>query len=391
LTDVTRHDNTVSLPAALTPTRPPLVAAHAPPASSAVLQHARALVMSYGWNTTAYQLLNPGMSLWFAPAGDAVVGYVAAQGYRIVAGAPVCAPQRLAAVAATFEEETRRAGQRVCYFAAQDRMVMALDTRRPLAALLLGAQPAWRPQHWAARIARKASLRAQLARARNKQVSVAWWAPEQATNHPALLRCLNHWLHTRRMPPLHFLTEADTLGVLDDRQVWVAQRDKQVVGFLVASPIPRRDGWLIEQVIRGAGAPNGTTELLLDTAMRDLAAAGAAFATLGLAPLSERAGMAQSPQPLWLRLVLAWVRAHGQRFYNFAGLDAFKAKFLPEWWEPVYAISREPQVSFRTLYAIAGAFSSTLPLAYVGRGLGWALAQEARHMRQRTRQALARG
>jgi phosphatidylglycerol lysyltransferase len=173
--------------------------------------------------------------------------------------------------------------------------------------------------------------------------------------------------------------------------VWVARRNDQVIGFLVASPIPRREGWLIEQIIRGAGAPNGTTDLLLDTAMRDLAAAGASYATLGLAPLSQRAGELQSDHPLWLWLALAWLRAHGQRFYNFAGLDAFKAKFLPEWWEPVYAISREPQVSFRTLYAIAGAFSSTSPLAYVGRGLWWALAQEARHLQQQARQSLARG
>jgi phosphatidylglycerol lysyltransferase len=40
---------------------------------------------------------------------------------------------------------------------------------------------------------------------------------------------------------------------------------------------------------------------------------------------------------LWLRFVLQWVRLHGARFYNFAGLDAFKAKFNPEAWEPMYA------------------------------------------------------
>jgi hypothetical protein len=57
----------------------------------------------------------------------------------------------------------------------------------------------------------------------------------------------------------------------------------------------------------------------------------------------------------------------------------------------VYAISREPQVSFRTLYAIAGAFSSTSPLAYVGRGLGWALAQEAQHLGRQTQRVLPWG
>jgi hypothetical protein len=28
---------------------------------------ARELVMTYGWNTTAYQILNPGLRHWFAP------------------------------------------------------------------------------------------------------------------------------------------------------------------------------------------------------------------------------------------------------------------------------------------------------------------------------------
>jgi phosphatidylglycerol lysyltransferase len=317
----------------------------------------------------AYQILNPGITLWFTPDYDAVVGYVQAQDYRIVAGAPVCAPQRLTAVAAAFEAATEQRGQRVCYFGAQDRMIMMLDTGKPLAALLLGAQPVWQPAHWAERIRRKSSLRAQLARARNKQVTVTRWCSDYATNHPALQHCLTRWLHGRRLPPMHFLVEPDTLGQLADRRVLVAEQQQRIIGFLIASPVRCRNGWLIEQIIRDTGAPNGTTELLLDTAMRNLAADGAAYATLGLAPLSRRAGLTQTPQPLTTRALLATVRAWGQHLYNFEGLDAYKAKFLPEWWEPVYAISRERHVSLRTMYAIAGAFSGTSPLLFLGRGL----------------------
>ena len=62
---------------------------------------------------------------------------------------------------------------------------------------------------------------------------------------------------------------------------------------------------------------------------------------------------ARAGEPPWLALTLRWVRAHGRRFYNFDGLDAFKAKLRPEAWEGIYAISAERRFSPRTLHAIA--------------------------------------
>lgn len=89
--------------------------------------------------------------------------------------------------------------------------------------------------------------------------------------------------------------------------------------------------------------------------------------------------MSQHPAPpLSLRLLLGWVRVHGRRFYNFEGLNQFKAKFQPEEWEPIYAVTNRRRVSVRTLYAIAGAFGGTSPVLFVGHALLRALAQEAR-------------
>ena len=73
------------------------------------------LLRRYGWNATAYQLVNPGIAHWCDPAGDAVIGYVSAGGVRVVAGAPVCAEDRLEAVLAAWESEADRAGEGVCY------------------------------------------------------------------------------------------------------------------------------------------------------------------------------------------------------------------------------------------------------------------------------------
>lgn len=347
------------------------------------LARARELVLSYGWNATAYQIVNPGMTLWFSRQGDAVLGYVERRLTRVVAGAPVCPPERLASVVDEFEQECADRGRRICYFGAEARLETLLRSRQSHGMVLLGSQPSWNPSDWSAIVASKASLRAQLNRARNKSVSVAEMPAREATNNPALRHVLEEWLGTRGLPPMHFLVEPQTLSRLFDRRAFVARfGNEEIVAFLVASPAPARKGWLIEQFVRGSRAPNGSVELLLDAAMRTLAAEGAEYVTLGLAPLS-RHGMPQTANPFWLRLLLAWLRAHGHRFYNFEGLDRFKAKFQPERWEPVYAIVNQPQFSPRALYAIAAAFSDRSPASTIGRALWRATRMELRWLRRR--------
>ena len=343
------------------------------------LGRARALVLRHGWNATAYQILNPGIEHWFVPGEEAVVGYFHGTRRWVAAGGPVCAPDRLGAVAAAFEAEAARHGARVSYFGADARLRALRSDRPGFSEILIGAQPVWDPARWPSILAGKASLRAQLNRARNKGVAAVEWEAAHAENHPALRRCLTEWLSTRGLPAMHFLVETETLGRLLDRRVFVAERGGAAVAFLVATPIPARPGWLAEQLVRGHDAPNGTAALLLDAAMRTLASEGADYLTLGLSPLSQRAP-AGIENPLWLHAALGWVRAHGRRFYNFEGLEAFKAKFVPDHWDPITTITNEPRPSLATLYATADAFSgaSTSPVAFLGRALGNAFFHEVR-------------
>lgn len=341
---------------------------------------ARELVLEYGWNSTAYQILNPGFKLWFSTAHPAVVGYVRAGGKRVVGGAPIAADADLRDVADEFERDAAAQGSGVVYFGAEARLDSLYRDDASHSAILLGAQPSWDPKAWGSIVSSRASLRAQLNRARNKGVIVALWPSDRAEHNPELKKLLREWLGTRGLPPLHFLVEPETLGQLRDRRVFVATRGTLPVGFLVASPIPARDGWLTEQFVRGHEAPNGTAEMMIDAAVRWVAQQGAAYVTLGLAPLSARAGEMTSPS-LVIRLGFKWVRAHGRRFYNFSGLDSFKAKFAPEKWEPVYALSNDRRFSIRSLYAIASAFTQGRPVSTVARGIVQAGRQEVRWLK----------
>ncbi len=348
------------------------------PAEKEEVRRARELVLTHGWNSTSFQIINPGIRRWFSASGDAVVGYVTDGGVRVVVGAPVCPGDRLPDVVAEFEADSRSAGENICYFAAESRLESLIRESDKHTRFSIGAQPCWDPFNWASKVAKDKSLRSQINRSRNKNVIVTEWPASAADRHPELKACLDEWLATKGLPPLHFMVEPDTLGRLAARRVFVAERHGQIIGFVVLSPITGRNGWLFEQFPHRPSAPNGTVELMIDAAMRALAADGVGYATLGLSPLSDRGGAETVDEPVWLRWLLHAVRQYGRRFYNFKGLDAFKAKLRPDGWEPVFAVSRESRVSFRTLYAIAAAFSGGRPFRFVASALVRAVVQEIR-------------
>ena len=327
------------------------------------IPRARDLVLRHGWNTTSYQILNPGFSYWFDPAGDAVAGVVATGKVWVVGGAPVCPASRLTEVSLRLEHDARQVGARVCYVAAQRRLEEARGAEAGVATLRLGAEPFWDPARWPEILAGRASLRAQLARARHKQVTVAAM-PSAAASLDAVKGAQARWLDTKELPPLGFLTTPWLLDTMADRRAFVATRAGAVVGYLILTPVPGRRGWLAEQIVRTPDAPNGTAELLVDAAFRALGAEGAAFLSLGIVPLSPRAG-ASDDAPWWLRALFGWARVHGKRFYNFEGLDRFKAKFGPSEWEPVYAMANAPMMSPGLLWGILTAVLGGPPAPYI--------------------------
>ena len=61
------------------------------------------------------------------------------------------------------------------------------------------------------------------------------------------------------------------------------------------------------------------------------------------------------------------------------------------YWEPIFAISNEPEFSGKTLYAIALAFTENKPFRVLFQGLGKAVAAEARNFRQFANRKIRQG
>ena len=66
-------------------------------------------------------------------------------------------------------------------------------------------------------------------------------------------------------------------------------------------------------------------------------------------------------------------------------IEAFKAKFEPDHWDPVYAIANERPFRPTTLYAVAAAFGGGSPAALIARALAKAIRTEAQWLLSRAR------
>src|SRR5204862_6678943 len=110
-------------------------------------------------------------------------------------------------------------------------------------------------------------------------------------------------------------------------------------GLLAASPIPARDGWYLEDVLRSADAPDGTSEILVFETLRVLAAEGYSLATLGTVPLSDIGRDELTSNGYLFGHILGLTRKNLKPIYNIEGLRCFKSKFVPSWWESEYVVA----------------------------------------------------
>jgi phosphatidylglycerol lysyltransferase len=325
-----------------------------------------AALKAWGEHPTSFQILEEGNLYWFdpeVPTPGAVVAYRQCGRYRVAAGAPIAPPDAMGDVAARFIAEGMAAGLRTLFFSADQSLVdavSAIEGAPPLDSIAIGEQPEWDPALYTTDGADRASLRAQLHRAQNKGVQVRAVTEDEVAHTPGPVRAeietvLQRWLASRRMSAMAFLVDLQPFHQAAERRYYIAEHDGRAVGFLSAIPVYQRNGWFFEDVLRVPEAPNGTVELLIDTAMRDAATRGDRFVTLGLSPLAE---IDVGPGPHQrLRRGMRWCHDHLGGLYSFQGVRDFKARFKPDLWRKQLLVSSPKALDLMAIHAVLHAFA----------------------------------
>ena len=298
------------------------------------------LQSAYGYNAHSLVSITPGALTWTMPGLDGAIVYGKFGRVWLAAGDPFGRPEDLKSLTEGFMAAATKARRIVAFVPATERFAR-IGIQAGLSAIKIGAAPYFDLADWQPRGNCAKKLRAGVNRAQRAGVRI-----EVVAGFDGRLRketadlCLNWLSHRRAETTFGWLLALDPFLNAERKKVFAARdANDRLVGLLAASPIPARDGWYLEDVLRAEDAPPGTADLLIFETLQQLKAEGATMATLGTAPLATEGvdTLSTHDHPVIDR-ALRLASSRLSVFYNFEGLRRFKAKFVASRWENEYAL-----------------------------------------------------
>jgi len=298
------------------------------------------LQSKYGYNAHSLVSIAPGASAWTMPGIDGAIVYGEFGRVWLAAGDPIAKPEDVIVLVKGFMLAARRA-KRIAAFVPATEHFARQAVPLGLSVLKIGAAPYFDLKTWSPRGNRGKKLRAGVNQATRAGVTVELIEDfdEKFKKETAQL-CLK-WLKARPAGmTFGWLLALDPFLRCERKKLFAARdAEARLVGLLAVSPMPARDGWYLEDVIRDFQAPPGTADILVMQALERLRDEGATLATLGTAPLAKDGvdDVSTGDHPVIERAVRK-ISIPFSVFYNFNGIRKFKNKFVPSWWESEYVL-----------------------------------------------------
>ncbi|KQT69617.1 MULTISPECIES: bifunctional lysylphosphatidylglycerol flippase/synthetase MprF [unclassified Aureimonas] len=152
--------------------------------------------------------------------------------------------------------------------------------------------------------------------------------PGVAAVLPELTAVSDAWLARHEANEKAFSLGAFEAGYMLSQPVAILKQEGRIVAFANLLLTDTKAEGSIDLMRFHPDAPAGAMDVLFVHLLEHLKAEGYGRFNMGMAPLSGMSG--RKVAPIWDR-VGTTVFEHGERFYNFKGLRAFKAKFHPGW------------------------------------------------------------
>ena len=288
---------------------------------------------------------------------------------------PLTPPDESAECLRQFFDFAKRRGRIAAVIPATARLaasVNGLDLTRAR----IGSAPYFALADWDPRGDRAKGLRAGVNRARRGGVWVRVVDQVDPWFKQELQVLCRQWSGAHRLrTELGWLIALDPLRHCHQKRFFAARdSNDRLVGLLAASPIPARDGWYLEDVLRSTEAPACTADLLVYSALKALQEEGASLATLGTVPFhllsADKFALPGSPR---IEAGVEQLGARIARIYNIEGLRHFKTKFVPDWWESEYLLCSKG-------FAVTPRVARAVVRALVPRGVTNMLTREVTHV-----------
>lgn len=183
---------------------------------------------------------------------------------------------------------------------------------------------------------------------------------EYQGNDPLIEKSLSdvasEWLERRRGPQIylaHVTLFEDRLG----KRWFYAEQNGRLIGILVLNELQEKKGWLLNNVMLLQNAPNGTSELLIVSALETLEKENCHYVVAGpvtTTALGEMKGINRTLSEL-IRLVFKGAKM----IFHLEGYETYWIKFNPQL-EPSYLSFPEKNISFSSIKALITAYNMNM-------------------------------
>jgi phosphatidylglycerol lysyltransferase len=249
---------------------------------------------------------------------------------------PVGDPDERAEMIWRFVERARGAGGRaVLYQVSPDLLSFCADAG--LRAFKLGEMAIVDLQNFDLKGGKLAALRQALNKGRRDGMEFSVLEPHEVPAAMAELKAVSDgWLAHHETREKGFSLGAFEESYVASLPVAVLRKDGHIVAFATVFVTGNGSEGSVDIMRFSPDAPRGAMDFLFVSLMEHLKNAGYTSFNLGMAPLS---GMSKREMaPVWDRIG-GTLYEHGERFYNFKGLRAFKSKFHPQWQSRYMAVA----------------------------------------------------
>lgn len=295
-------------------------------------------------------ILDPTTKIFTTPGVEGLIGYREQSRCALAYGDPVCASKDIPALTTAFHQFCAQTGKDIVYIAARKPFTSwARDNNLCGTSIEFGVELTINPQNDPRK---QTGSNAQLLRGKTQQAARSGiTVHEYLENNLILEKQIEEvaaaWLAGRKGPQVYI----GNVNIFDDRygKRWLyATLNGTVVGFVMLNLLKARGGWFLDKLITNQ-APNGTSELLVTSAMDLLREEGCEFITFGPAPLAELGEITG------LGTTSTWLARKGYqityRILSLAGRRKFWEKYNPQS-EPCYLLFSRKGLGIRELIGL---------------------------------------
>lgn len=299
------------------------------------------LVAGTSQDVSGFLALLGDKSLLWSKKGNAFIMYAMTPRYWVAMGDPVGDPDEYADLVWQFREQAYYHAAHAVFYQVSDRhLPLYLD--RGLILLKMGEEARILLPDFSLDGSKRENQRKTRNRfSKNGYVFRILEGNDIQANMPALKHISDRWLETKNAHEKAFSLGFFDENYIQNTRVGVIEKDNRIYAFANYWELENHSEISIDLMRYDPESPTNMMEYLFVESILWAQNNNYQWFGLGMAPLS---GMEQHAlAPLWHKIGNI-IYKHGEDFYNFEGLHAYKSKFNPVWRPRYLAVPPGPRI-----------------------------------------------